>query len=295
MKISIITPSFNQADFLEETIRSVLHQGYEELEYFIIDGGSTDGSGAIIARYRDRVAGCVEEPDRGQVEAINKGIARATGEIIAFLNSDDLYLPGALTAVAAWFRDHPHREWLCGQTIFFGKGHPTTLYRPRLPVSAAQALAWEAHCPQPAIFWRRRVMGLMGQGFREDYRYCFDHEWMVRLMLRGVEGGSLPLPLAAYRLHERSKTVAEAARFDEEFERLAEEYLPRLGWADRRWVRATAGYRQALQAAENGTIGAAWQCLGKSLMTYPEGLFRRPWWGTCRRVVRRSAMARLLA
>ncbi len=285
MKITIITPSFNQADYLEETIQSVLNQGYEELEYLIIDGGSTDGSRAILARYRDRVAGCVEEPDRGQVEAINKGLARATGEIVAFLNSDDLYLPGALAAVAAWFREHPEGEWLCGETIFFGKGHPTTLYRPRLPASAAHALAWEAHCPQPAIFWRRR---LLGEGFREDYRYCFDHEWMVRLMLRGVKGASLPLPLAAYRLHERSKTVAESARFDEEFARLAVEYLPRLSWSDRRWVSATSGYRQALEAAEQGAFEAAWRGLGLALLTYPEGLFRRPWWGTLRQVVDRG-------
>lgn len=283
MKITIITPSFNQADYLEETIQSVLNQGYEELEYFIIDGGSTDGSRAILARYRDRVAGCVEEPDRGQVEAINKGMARATGEIVAFLNSDDLYLPGALAAVAAWFREHPDGEWLCGETIFFGKGHPTTLYRPQLPASAAHALAWEAHCPQPAIFWRRR---LLGEGFREDYRYCFDHEWMVRLMLRGVKGASLPLPLAAYRLHERSKTVAESAHFDEEFERLAMEYLPKLGWAEQRWVRATLGYRQAVQAAEQGSMKLAWSILGGALLTYPEGILRRPWWGTLRRLVR---------
>ena len=138
-------------------------------------------------------------------------------------------------------------------------------------------------------------MGLMGEGFREGYRYCFDHDWMVRLMLRGIKGGSLPLPLAAYRLHERSKTVAEAVRFDEEFARLAAEYLPRLGWADRRWVRATAGYRQALQAVEEGLRVAAWQSLGKSLLTYPEGLFRRPWWGTLRRVAARSRGARTTA
>jgi glycosyltransferase involved in cell wall biosynthesis len=285
MKITIITPSYNQADYLEETIRSVLDQGYEELEYFILDGGSTDGSSAILARYRDQVTGCVEEPDRGQVEAINKGIARATGEIVGFLNSDDLYLPGALAAVDAWFREHPDAEWLCGETIFFGEGHPTTLYRPRLPASAAHALAWEAHCPQPAIFWRRR---LMGEGFREDYRYCFDHEWMVRLMLRGVKGAYLPLPLAAYRLHERSKTVAESRGFDEEFTRLAVEYLPRLSWSDRRWVSATAGYRQALRAAEDGASRAAWQGLGSALLTYPEGILRRPWWGTLRRVAKRS-------
>src|SRR5258706_6083465 len=113
-RISIVTPSFNQAAYVDATIRSVLDQRYPNLEYIVVDGGSTDGSVDIIRRYEDRLTYWVSEPDRGQADAINKGLARATGEIRAYLNSDDLYLPGALLRVAAEYRAHPDADIICG-------------------------------------------------------------------------------------------------------------------------------------------------------------------------------------
>ena len=126
-KISIVTPSFNQGRFLEETILSVLNQRYPNLEYIVIDGGSTDESVDIIRRYENRLAYWISERDNGQVPAINKGLEQATGDIFAFINSDDVYLPGAFAAVAEYFENYPECEWVCGDTMMFGDGYATEL------------------------------------------------------------------------------------------------------------------------------------------------------------------------
>ena len=117
-RISVITPSYNQAAFLEATIRSVLDQQYPNLQYGVVDGRSTDGSADIIDRYRGDLDFAIIEPDRGQVDALNKGMRRADGDIVCFLNSDDTFLPGALQTIGAYFRDHPRCDWAMGHCIF---------------------------------------------------------------------------------------------------------------------------------------------------------------------------------
>lgn len=280
-KISIITPSFNQADFLEETILSVLNQRYQPLEYIIVDGGSTDNSVEIIRRYEDRVAYWVSEKDRGQVHAIDKGLANITGDIVAFINSDDIYLPGTFAAVAAFFESHPESDWLCGDTIMFGEGHETKLIRAVVPKSAAHCLSWAYKAPQPGHFWKRE---LVQAGFDEQWPYDFDHDMYVRLLLSGHKCEYLPLPFAAYRLHATSKTVAENHRQIAEFEQSAEFYEGQLRGSDRRWCRATRFLRRSYAASEMGNRleGARWLLF--ALLTHPEGLGQRPFWGCLRRL-----------
>lgn len=288
-KITVVTPSFNQGHFLEETILSVLNQRYEPLEYIIIDGGSTDNTVEIIRRYEQHLKYWVSEKDRGQVEAINKGFARATGDIAGFINSDDVYLPGTFAAVAEYFEGSSDCEWLCGDTVMFGAGHPTELIRAVVPKSAAHCLSWAYKAPQPGHFWRRELVQEFG--FDEQWPYDFDHDLYVRMLLAGHRCEYIPLPFAAYRLHSVSKTVAEGDRQIAEFDRSAEVYEHRLHGADARWCRATRFLRRSCAASEAGAKGEGARWLMRALATYPEALADRPFWGCLRRLMTNPSAA----
>lgn len=286
LKLSIITPSYNQGRFLDETILSVLNQGYKSLEYIVIDGGSTDDSVDVIRRYEDKLDYWVSEKDRGQVHAINKGLERATGDIVAFINSDDVYLPGTFNAVINHFNDHPESEWVCGDTIMFGEGYDTYVIRAVVPKSAAHCLSWAYRAPQPGHFWKRE---LVKSGFQERWNYDFDHDMYVRLLLAGHKCEHIPLPFAGYRLHEVSKTIAEGHRQLEEFDQIAEFYEPQLHGVDQRWCKATRFLRLSYAASEAGKKSEAIKWLTRAFATHPEGVLNRPFWGCLRKLTLRSA------
>ena len=281
LKLTIVTPSFNQGRFLEETILSVLNQGYEPIEYIVIDGGSTDESASIIRRYEDKIAYWVSEKDRGQVHALNKGLEKATGDVFAFINSDDVYLPGALSAVMSHFEDNPGSKWVCGDTIMFGEGHDTRLIHANVPLSAAHCLSWAYRAPQPGHFWKTEIVR---GGFEERWNYDFDHDMYVRLLLEGYKCEYIALPMAAYRLHPVSKTIAEGHRQLEEFDQIAEFYEPQLQGVDQRWCRATRFLRLSYAASEAGRKSEAASWLMRALAVHPEGLLNRPFWGCLKRL-----------
>ena len=227
-RITIVTPSYNQGAYLEETIRSVLLQEYRELEYIVIDGGSIDNSVDTIRKYEDHIAYWVSEKDRGQAHAINKGFSRATGEIVAFLNSDDLYCPGALHLVASEFVRNPDLQWLAGDVIDFDDARGI---EERFRQSSSPRLEdWvtrECNLHQPGVFWRGSLFASVGL-FPEHMHYCFDWSFFCRLAAIGIRPKCIQGPLARFRRHSASKSSSQRFLMDAEEVTLVEEYRNKL-------------------------------------------------------------------
>jgi glycosyltransferase involved in cell wall biosynthesis len=203
--VSIITPSYNQAQFVEETILSVLNQDYPDIEYIIVDGGSTDGTLDILRRYQDRIT-WLSEPDRGQADGINKGFRMAQGEVLAYLNSDDLYLPGAVRTVVEYFAAYPQIGLAYGDCRVIGPdGKPLGLISAPEP-NVKRLIHLAEFIPQPAAFWRRSVIERVGL-LDEDLQYALDYDFFIRAA-RAFPIARISQPLAAFRLHGVSKTVS---------------------------------------------------------------------------------------
>lgn len=230
MRISIITPSFNQRPFLCRTAQSVLSQkGDFDLEWLIVDGGSTDGTLDFLQSLADPRARWISEPDRGQSHAINKGISMAGGDIVAWLNSDDLYLPGALSIVASAFARRSDAQWLVGRCQIIDRDDRVirsaiARYKDRsLDRYRYRALLQENFISQPAVFWRREFQQEVGP-LDESLHWTMDYDLWLRM---GGRADPLILPdvLAQFRLHELSKSGrAQRGQFDEQY-RVALRYL----------------------------------------------------------------------
>jgi glycosyltransferase involved in cell wall biosynthesis len=215
--ISIITPSYNQAQFLEETILSVLGQNYPRLEYIIVDGGSTDGSVDIIKKYADRLAWWVSEKDSGQAEAINKGLKRATGDIVAWINSDDKYQAGAFEAALPAFEAHTDAGFIFGDVLSIDKdNHPINLRRP-IARTRDDFMTFRI-IGQPGVFMRRAVLEKTNY-LSNDFHLLLDHHLWLQ-MLSHAPAYYVPHTFASARYHAAAKNWARAAEFGAEAHRI---------------------------------------------------------------------------
>ena len=211
--VSIITPSFNQAAYLEQTILSVLGQDYLHIEYIVVDGGSTDNSVDIIKKYESKLAWWVSEKDSGQADAINKGFARATGEIIAWLNSDDYYLAGAVRAAVKIFDENPDVVLAYGNMLAVdehGETFNTLNYK---PLTFEDLLCFQI-IGQPAVFMRRSALQTAG-GLDPTFHFMLDHHLWIRIAQQG-KILHVNQTWSAARYHAEAKNIAKAAEFGRE-------------------------------------------------------------------------------
>ncbi len=267
--VSIVTPSMNQGQYLAATLLSVSAQTDVQIGYYVVDGASTDGSLTVIQQYADQLAYWVSEPDRGQAHAINKGLLRARGDILAWLNADDTYLPGTLASVTTFFDRHPQVDVVYGDVEFVDVAGQRLGTMAAWEFDAQLQLCATNLIPQPAAFFRRRVYELIG-GLDEDLHYALDYDYWCRAVLAGARFQHVPEAWATYRLHPASKTEAQADRFAAEMRRAVDKSfasgkLP-AAWrriADSNWeqFRAETALRQARpKEAQAHFITAARRC-----------------------------------
>ncbi len=204
--ISIVTPSFNQAHFIEATIRSVLEQDYPAVEYIIMDGGSRDGSVDIIRNYADRLASWVSERDNGQTDALNKGFAQAKGEILAWINSDDTYEPGALASAAQYLIEHPQTGMVYADTNFIDRSGQKIGRFPAAQTDYRRLRQGYVHIPQQSAFFRADLWRQVGP-LDQDFYFAMDYDLWVRLAKLAPLAYLPGKTWANFRLHTGGKTV----------------------------------------------------------------------------------------
>ena len=277
-RVSLVTPSFNQGQFLEDAIRSVLGQNYPDLEYFVMDGGSTDGSLSIIGKYASHLSGWESVPDNGQAHAINKGWQKATGEYLWWLNSDDLLTEGSLNSAVGFLEMHPEVDLVYGDLIIIDEAGNRIGVRKGTAFDLSVFLTRSIRVPQPGALLRRKVLESTGL-LNESLHHLMDFEFWLRLALMGCRFGYLPVPLAKFRVHSQSKT--QKGSLDAVRERywilsnlLESPTLPQTLQAQHRRIWSYAYADAARDLMKCGEYRIALGELLKSGEKYPVGLLR---------------------
>jgi GT2 family glycosyltransferase len=276
--VSIVTPSFNQAAYLEQTLKSVLEQDYPRIEYIVIDGASTDGCVEIIQSYADKLAFWISEKDNGQAEAIDKGLSRATGEIVAWLNSDDYYLPGAISAAVRIFQENPGVALVYGNMLAVDQNGETINQLTYRQLTLEDLLCFQI-IGQPAVFFRRSTLKKAGD-LDPTYHFFLDHHLWLRIALQG-RILHVDETWAAARYHAEAKNRARAAEFGREAFRILDwahqtqpelaSLLTKIG----RRARASAHRVDARYLLDGGQPWAALKAWTRALFIHPPTAFAR--------------------
>ena len=289
-RISVIIPSLNQGEFIESTLRSVIDQNYPDLEIIVMDGASKDRTSEVLARLADHITVLESVPDRGQSHAINKGLARATGDIWCYLNSDDLLLPGSLARIGEHFQN-PAADWVGGVSVIFDEHSDRGTVTPQEPKTAKEILTpWSRSVEHVfpcsnVCFMRRLIYEKLG-GFDESYGYSMDMEYYTRAHFAGYRLQRIPDVLGRWRWHPASKTVKDgsAYRFLEEELRIAVAYADRLAPPDREELsreiikhRKSYLVRRALHSTSVKSRCARLLRLVSEAILHPSLMWFRPW------------------
>jgi glycosyltransferase involved in cell wall biosynthesis len=269
--VSIITPSYNQAKYLEQTILSVLGQDYPNIEYIVIDGGSTDDSEQVIRKYMDRLAYWISEKDSGQAEAINKGFRRARGEIVAWLNSDDYYLPNIVSSVVKAFEENPDVVMAYGDMLAVDENGRTINALKYKQLSLQDLLCFQI-IGQPSVFIRRTVLEKTG-GLDTTFHYLLDHHLWIRIAQQG-KILHVNQTWSAARYHAEAKNRAKAAQFGHDAFRILEWAKGQSGLAESvsavgRRARASAHRVDARYLLDGGQSFAALKAWTRALFIHP--------------------------
>jgi len=293
-RITVVTPSYNQGAFIEETIGSVLDQGYPNLEYIIIDGGSTDKTISILKKYDRHLTHWVSEPDRGQSHAINKGFAHATGDIYAYLNSDDLYKPGVLQRTADAYKRHPqpHKFFHAFAVEEFARSDSLTVIRPKAHNRIVDWIEYRAYLHQPGTFWSNQAHRQAG-GFDESLQLAFDRSFFMELIYRGAFLGVTPdFVGASFRWHPESKsTTAGDSGFAPEFDAISAMFRSRygaLGKLGLKWQSMLSRRRSKVEEQIHSDQCHSFLSLFMASLRYPPIVADRFFWGVVRKRLRRG-------
>jgi len=289
--VSIVTPCFNQGRYIEKTILSVLEQHYPNIEYILMDGSSGDESLDVIQKYSARLSYWESKPDRGQADAINKGLQRAKGQILGWLNSDDILLPSTVRTIIETFCVRPEVDVIYGRLERIdasGQVVPTPILPKDRITFGKEYVIGECVVNQPGCFWRREIMEKVGL-LDERLVYSMDYDYWIRMALAGAKFHKLPQVVARFRLSESSKTATQSAAMAREQLGVLEKYLSQPGMHNILGLPKGEFDRKSRRARSNICLHAfygdfkahhwrdAFSWLSKALRYNPLVLFQRRW------------------